>query len=144
MNTMTYKGYDARLGFSDEDDLFIGHLTGIDDIVGFHASTVQELRAAFHEAVDDYIESCAKIGKDPQRPYSGAMTLRVDHEVYKRAVHAAELAGKSLDQWGEEVLDQAARSHLSVPHLAAIEKRVKRAIENTTKKSGTTVENTSG
>jgi predicted HicB family RNase H-like nuclease len=38
------------------------------DGVGFHADTVADLKAAFREAVDDYVETCAKIGKDPQSP----------------------------------------------------------------------------
>jgi predicted HicB family RNase H-like nuclease len=66
MNTMSYKGYDARIEYSDEDELFIGRIAGIRDGVSFHAETVSGLKAAFHEAVDDYIETCAKIGKEPQ------------------------------------------------------------------------------
>ena len=76
--------------------------------MGFHADTVEDLRAAFHEAVEDYIETCAKLGKDPQRAYSGQMMFRVSPEVHARAAKAAELAGKSLNQWAEEVLGKAA------------------------------------
>ena len=65
-------------------------------------------RAAFHAAVADYLETCAKIGKEPQRAYSGQMMFRVNPEVHRRAVIAAELAGKSLNQWAEEVLGRAA------------------------------------
>lgn len=107
-NVMTYKGYSARVEYDDEDGIFFGRLAGIRDGVGFHADTVAELRAAFREAVDDYVETCAKIGKEPQRPYSGQVGLRVDPEVHRRAALAAELAGKSLNQWAEEVLARAA------------------------------------
>ena len=55
MNTMNYKGYVARIEYSEEDGCFIGHIAGINDIVGFHASSVAELRTAFEEAVDDYL-----------------------------------------------------------------------------------------
>lgn len=65
---MTYKGYEARVAYDDEDRLFFGHLDGIRDGIGFHADTLTELREAFHEAVEDYLEACAKIGKEPQRP----------------------------------------------------------------------------
>ena len=64
---------------------------------------------AFREAVEDYIETCTRIGKTPQKPYSGRMMFRVDPEVHRRAALAAELAGKSLNQWAEEVLERAAR-----------------------------------
>lgn len=64
-NSMTYKGYSARIAYDDDDRLFTGHIAGIRDGVGFHADTVGALRAAFHEAVEDYVETCAKIGKQP-------------------------------------------------------------------------------
>ena len=108
-NTMTHKGYSARIEYDDEDGIFVGHLAGIRDGVGFHAASVEELREAFHEAVDDYLETCAKVGKDPQRAYSGQVMFRVDPDVHRRAAVAAELSGKSLNQWAAEVLERAAR-----------------------------------
>lgn len=107
-NVMTYKGYSARIEYDDEDGILFGQIAGIRDGVGFHADGVEELRSAFHEAVDDYLETCAKIGKDPQKPYSGKMMFRVSPEVHRKAALAAELAGKSLNQWAEDVLAQAA------------------------------------
>jgi predicted HicB family RNase H-like nuclease len=77
MSTMTYKGYAARIEYSDEDGCFIAHIAGIQDVIGFHAVSVQELRAAFHEAVDDYLATCEKLGRPPQKPYSGRLMLRV-------------------------------------------------------------------
>ena len=108
-NTMTYKGYSARIGYDDGDGVFTGRIAGIRDGVGFHANTVDALREAFHEAVEDYIETCARIGKQPQKPYSGRMMFRVRPEVHRKAALAAELSGKSLNQWAEEVLHSAAR-----------------------------------
>jgi predicted HicB family RNase H-like nuclease len=113
MSVMTYKGYTARIEYDDDDEIFFGNLAGIRDGVGFHADTVADLKAAFHEAVDDYIETCAKIGKDPQKPYSGNLMLRVDPVVHSKAALAAELAGKSLNQWGEEVLRAAAEKQVA-------------------------------
>jgi predicted HicB family RNase H-like nuclease len=72
------------------------------------ASNPEGLREAFHEAVEDYIETCAKIGKDPHKTYSGQVMFRVSPEVHRKAALAAELSGKSLNQWAEEVLDRAA------------------------------------
>ena len=106
-NSMTYKGYAARITYDDDDGIFVGHIAGIRDRVGFHADTVDDLRAAFHEAVDDYLETCEKIGKEPQKTYSGNMMFRVSPDVHRRAVLAAELEGKSLNQWAEDVLSRA-------------------------------------
>lgn len=58
--------------------------------------------------MDDYIETCAKIGKEPQKSYSGQVMFRVSPEVHRKAALAAELSGKSLNQWAEEALDRAA------------------------------------
>jgi predicted HicB family RNase H-like nuclease len=82
-------------------------IAGIRDSVSFHADTVKGLQDAFHEAVDDYLETCAKLGKEPQKAYSGRVMFRVDPEVHRKAVLAADLAGKSLNQWAEEVLTRA-------------------------------------
>ena len=106
---MTYKGYSARISYDDEDGIFTGRIAGIIDGVGFHADNVKALREAFHEAVEDYIETCAAIGKEPHKPYSGQMMFRVSPEVHRKAALAAELSGKSLNKWAEEALDRAAQ-----------------------------------
>ena len=108
MNVMSYKGYTARVEFDAEDELFVGHLAGINDIIGFHGASVEELKAAFHESVDDYIATCEKVGKSPERPYSGRMMFRVAPEVHASAALAAQLSGKSLNQWAEDALRDAA------------------------------------
>ena len=108
MNVMTHRGYSARIEFDAEDEIFTGRIAGIRDVVGFHAETVAGLKRAFHEAVDDYVATCAKLKQSPQKPYSGNLMLRVDPDVHSRAARAAELAGKSLNQWSEEALAEAA------------------------------------
>ena len=65
--TMTWKGYVARIDRDEEDEILTARIAGIRDGVGFHADTVEGLRTAFHEAVEDYLETCDRIGKEPQR-----------------------------------------------------------------------------
>lgn len=67
---MRYQGYAARIEYSDDDGLFIGHIAGIRDVIGFHGESVSEWRGAFEEAVDDYLATCEKLGREPQRPVS--------------------------------------------------------------------------
>ena len=110
MNTMTYKGYAARIEYSSEDGCFVGHVAGIRDVVGFHGDSVSELRSAFEDAVDDLLETCEKLGSDPPRPYSGELTLHIPPEVHASAAVAAEVTGKSIDQWAAELLQQALMS----------------------------------
>lgn len=105
MNTMTYKGYSARIEYDDEDGILVGHLAGIKDIIGFHAESVAELRKAFEEAVDNYLDACQKLEQSPDKPSSGKMMLRVDPQIHRSALIAAELAGKSLNQWVSDVIN---------------------------------------
>ena len=107
-NAMSYNGYFARIEFDAEDELFFGRLAGINDVVGFHADNVADLTKAFRDAVDDYLATCKSAGKAPEKPYSGNLMFRVSPEVHARAALAAQLAGKSLNEWGEEALAAAA------------------------------------
>ncbi|MCL1985285.1 MAG: type II toxin-antitoxin system HicB family antitoxin [Betaproteobacteria bacterium] len=107
MRTMQYKGYAARIEYSDEDKCFVGHIAGIRDIVGFHGDSVEELRIAFDEAVDDYLETCERAGISPQRPYSGKVMLRIPPELHAEIAMRAEASGKSLNQWAAETLSHA-------------------------------------
>jgi predicted HicB family RNase H-like nuclease len=93
---MTSKGYCARIAFDDEDGIFFGEIAGIRDGVGFHADNVADPRAAFHEAVDDYVAACETIGKSPTKSYSGQIMVRVDPRVHAELALAAELSGKSV------------------------------------------------
>ena len=108
MTAISYKGHFANVEFDAEDEIFTGRLAGVNDVVGFHADSVEELKAAFHEAVDDYIETCEKAGKAPEKPYSGQIMVRVDPAVHAKAALAAQLTGKSLTKWTEEKLREAA------------------------------------
>jgi len=108
MTAISYKGHFANVEFDAEDEIFTGRLAGVNDVVGFHADSVEDLKSAFHEAVDDYIETCAKAGKTPEKPYSGQIMVRVDPAVHAMAARAAQLSGKSLTKWTEERLREAA------------------------------------
>lgn len=108
MNTISYKNYSARVEYDPDDRIFVGHLAGIRDIVGFHGASVDELESAFHEAVDDYLSMCEQLGQSPDKPASGKMMLRVPPEVHRAALIAAETSGVSLNQWAAKVLAEAA------------------------------------
>ena len=111
MNVMNYKDYSARIEYSDEDGCFVGHVVGIRDVVGFHGESVAYLKAAFEEAVDDYLATCKKLKCSPQRPYSGKVMLRIDPGVHAKAAMLAEAEGKSLNAWAQEAFRRAVASH---------------------------------
>ena len=108
MNTLTYKGYIARIEFDERDNIFVGRLLGIKDSITFHADNVAELRFAFEEAVDDYLETCQTIGKSPEKPATGKLSLRVPPVLHVQALMKAQATGQSLNQWVTNVLKDAA------------------------------------
>ncbi len=113
MNTMTHKGYTARVEYDERDDIFVGRILGLRTIISFHGQTVDQLRREFTAAVDDYSAECKASGLRPEKPASGKMLLRVPPEVHGAALVAAQASGKSLNQWATEVLEEAA--HVTKP-----------------------------
>lgn len=110
-NTLTYKGYTAIVGFSAEDECLVGHIVGINDVIGFHADSVAEIRQVFQETVDDYLATCAKVGREPNKPYSGKVTLRLPQELHARLAVQAEANGSSLNNWLVSTLSQSVSQH---------------------------------
>jgi len=109
MNTMTYKGYTARIEYDERDNIFAGRILGIRTIISFHGETVAELREEFELAIKDYLADCKEQGVHPEKAASGKLLLRVPPEIHGRALVAAQAAGKSLNQWATEVLQRAAQ-----------------------------------
>lgn len=107
MSMMNYKGFSARIEYSDDDDCFVGRVAGIQDVIGFHGQSVSKLRAAFKEAIDDYLETCERLGKQPNRPYSGQFRLRISPDLHARVAIAAESKGKSINTLIADLIERA-------------------------------------
>jgi predicted HicB family RNase H-like nuclease len=67
MHTMNYRGYIAKIDVDAAGEHWTGRLIGINDVAGFHADNVADLRTAFREAIDDYLATCEKIWKLPEK-----------------------------------------------------------------------------
>lgn len=106
-NVMTYKDYAGTVEYSEADGVLFGRIAGIDDSISYEGESIGELRQAFHEAVDDYLRHCQTLGKEPNRPYSGKFTLRLDPALHARLSAQARAMGKSLNQYAADVLAQA-------------------------------------
>ncbi|MDR1243480.1 MAG: type II toxin-antitoxin system HicB family antitoxin [Deltaproteobacteria bacterium] len=111
-NTMQYKGYSAIVHYSAEDECLVGHIAGINDIVGFHGDSVEEMRKAFAESVDFYLDSCAKMNHKPNKPYSGRVTLRIPPELHAKLAVQAEMEGSSLNNWMVTALNKVIKQHV--------------------------------
>ncbi|HEY9900577.1 MAG TPA: type II toxin-antitoxin system HicB family antitoxin [Pantanalinema sp.] len=108
-----YKGYEAVIDFDDDAGLFYGEVLNLRDVVTFQGTTVEELRQAFRESVDDYLEFCAAEGKEPDKPFSGQFLVRTSPDVHRRISTAAQRAGKSLNAWVAENLATVAERTLA-------------------------------
>ena len=102
---MTYKGYIAEIEFDDEAGIFHGEAINIRDVITFQGTSVEELRHAFHDSVDDYLEFCAARGEAPEKPFSGKFVVRISPELHRDAYLQARIAKKSLNSWVGEALE---------------------------------------
>jgi predicted HicB family RNase H-like nuclease len=107
MDAMEYKGYRGVVRYSAEDRVLHGRILGIDDVVNFEGADVEELEKAFHEAVDDYLALCEKLGRAPDREYSGRIPLRIDNALHRRVAIAADSEAKSVNSWIADALEVA-------------------------------------
>ncbi|MDR0828031.1 MAG: type II toxin-antitoxin system HicB family antitoxin [Desulfovibrio sp.] len=61
--------------------------------------------------MDFYLESCAKMGHEPNKPYSGRVTLRMPPDLHARLAVQAEASGNSLNNWLVTALNKSAAQH---------------------------------
>ena len=107
MKPFVYKGYVSEFNYGPEDDIFFGHIADIVDVITFQGKSLDELKKNFQKAVDDYLEHCRKTGKEPNKPYSGQIRLRLGADVHRECA-AAAAQGLSLNAWMVEALKKAA------------------------------------
>jgi predicted HicB family RNase H-like nuclease len=101
---MTYKGYQARVELDEDAGVFHGEVIDTRDVITFQGSSVEELKQAFEDSVDDYLDFCASRGEDPEKPFSGRFLVRVPPEVHRRIMAEARRQGKSLNAYVLEKL----------------------------------------
>lgn len=94
---MTHKGYSGSVKFDADSDIFHGEVVGLLDVVTFQGTTVEELKTAFQESVDDYLEFCQQRGEHPT--FSGRFLLRVDPLLHRRLTELSAQEGESQNAW---------------------------------------------
>ena len=105
-STIEYKGYIGSIEYSAEDKCFFGKLEMIDDLVTFEATNAQDLEDNFHTAVDDYLQTCKMLGREPQKVYKGVFNVRIEPELHKKVYQEALKAGISLNSFVRQALSQ--------------------------------------
>jgi predicted HicB family RNase H-like nuclease len=105
-STLEFKGYIGSVEYSSEDKCLFGKIEMIEDLVTFEASTVQELETNFQNAVNDYIETCKLLGREPQKAFKGVFNVRVNPEIHRKLYEEALRAGTSLNTFVKDILSQ--------------------------------------
>ena len=107
---MDYKGYKAQIDFDSEDGRFYGEVINVSERICFAGQSVTELKRAFEESVDDFLDCCASSGSEGPRPYTGRLAIHVNPAIHETIATAARREGKPLHTWIAERLTEAARS----------------------------------
>ena len=107
MNTMSRGGYEAVVEYDEEAYLFHGEVLNLRDVITFQGRSIDELKRAFADSVDDYLAFCASRGEEPEKPYSGQFVVRVEPTVHRAVATAAKRAGVSLNKFVAETLERA-------------------------------------
>ena len=99
-----YKGYHAEFVFDAEDNYYTGRLYGISDLVMFGGETEEEVKADFYAAVDEYLDYCKEIGKEPKREEIKLSNIEIKDDLYQSLSTVAKNTGESLNELVEKIL----------------------------------------
>lgn len=105
-NLMEYKGYYGSLSLEEESLTLHGKLEFIQDLVTYEAPDAEGIVREFHNAVDDYLETCRSQGREPNEPLLGTFTVRIDPQLHRDAVLAASRQGMSLNRFVANALQR--------------------------------------
>ncbi len=65
---------------------------------------LRSFRSDSCDLIDDYLETCAEMGKAPDKPASGNIGARISPIAHGAGLAAAEREGKSFNQWLEALI----------------------------------------
>ena len=96
---MKYLGYHGSVSYDDEAEIFHGEISDLKDVVTFQGSSVEELKKAFQDSIDDYLDFCLERSEEPDKPYSGKFVLRMDPSLHRQLSILSSKEGTSLNSW---------------------------------------------
>jgi predicted HicB family RNase H-like nuclease len=102
----TYKGYIGKVHYDDEAGTFHGEVINTRDVITFQGKSVNELKRALKDSVEDYLQFCREQQETPDRPFSGKFVVRIPTDVHREAFFRAKMEGKSLNSWIREVIER--------------------------------------
>lgn len=112
-NTIEYNGYIGTIEYSQEDKCFFGKIDMINDLVTFEATNANDLEENFKNAVDEYIETCKQLGREPQKAFKGVFNVRTGSELHMAAVRNALKMGVSLNSYIKSLIEKDVKVSLN-------------------------------
>lgn len=103
-NILEYKGYHTVVEYDVETYMLRGKIEGINDFVNFESDNPRTIEEEFHNAVDDYLEFCKTVGKEPDKEYKGTFNIRIQPELHKKVSMLAFKKGESLNTTVEKAI----------------------------------------
>jgi len=103
-NLLKYKDFYGSVEYSAADECFFGRIIGTGDLVTFEGDSVDGLKNAFIEAVNDYINLCHETGKKPQKSFKGSFNVRISPDLHREAAIIAGKKGISLNALVEQAI----------------------------------------
>lgn len=104
-NAMEYKGYFGTVEYSASDNILFGKVIGINSLISYEGSSLEELKSDFEGAVDDYLELCAENGIEPEKNYKGTFNVRIPPELHRSLALYSASHNQSLNASVEAAIE---------------------------------------
>jgi predicted HicB family RNase H-like nuclease len=105
---LKHEGFIAEITYEDGDALMHGNVLNTRAVLHFAGRNIGEMKKAFADTIADYRAWCSERGVEPERPYSGTLSLRISPDLHRRVAERAMQAGESINQFVAERLEEVA------------------------------------
>ena len=105
-SVMEYNGYHAIVEFDSHDNIFVGTVIGLNDMLGFHGASVDELKTSFRSCIENYLTWCKETGKEPEKEFKGLFNVRIKPDAHREAAMFAAIDGITMNQYVSDAIDE--------------------------------------
>lgn len=109
MNTLKHKGFIGVFNYIEDEDILFGKIEGITDLVTFEGQSIPEIKKAFKDMVEDYIELCKEVGKEPLKSFKGSFNVRLPLDLHRTVAMKAISNNMNLNQFVQTALEKAVK-----------------------------------
>ena len=103
-NLLEYKGYYGSVEYSAADEILYGKVMGVRGYLSYTGVSLEHLRIDFMNMIDDYLDSCAQDGVEPQKPNMGIFDVQISPELHTALEVYSQSRGKTLSSAVEDAI----------------------------------------